>query len=107
MVQKPDTIQDIFDLLDTEIRDSLKQLLNSNGEVNQIHHLNEEDFKKFHDKWFKCELKKSIVKATVVFKNSFPTDVPEKEFVIKTASDIMKYKVELLEKIIKEKISFL
>ena len=50
MVQKPDTIQDIFDSLDTEIRDSLKQLLNSNGEVNQIHHLNEEDFKKFHDK---------------------------------------------------------
>ena len=36
MAQKPDTIQDIFDSLDTEIRDSFNQLLDSNGEVNQI-----------------------------------------------------------------------
>ena len=52
-------------------------------------------------------LKNRFVQATVVFKNSFPTDVPEKEFVIKTAGDIMEYKVKLLEKIVKEKISFL
>ena len=95
MAQKPDTIQNIFDLLDTEITDSFNQLLDSNGEVNQINHLNEEDFKKFHDKWFKCEIKKSIAQAIVVFKNSFPTDVPDKKFVIKTAGDIMEYKVEL------------
>ena len=44
MAQKPDAIQDIFDSLDTEIRDSINQLLDSNGEVNQINHLNEEDF---------------------------------------------------------------
>ena len=88
MAQKPDTIQDIFDSLDTEIRDSFNQFLDSNGEVNQINHLNKEDLKKFHDKWFKCELK-SIAQATVVFKNSFPTDVPDKEFVIKTTADIM------------------
>ena len=88
MAQKPDTIQDIFDSLDSEIRDSFDQLLDSNGEVNQINHLNEEDFTKFHDKQFKCELK-SIAQATVVFKNSFPTDVPGKEFVFKTTADIM------------------
>ena len=61
MAQKPDTIQDIFDSLDTEIRDSFNQLLDSNVEVNQINHLNEEDFKTFHNNWFKCDLKKSIV----------------------------------------------
>ena len=44
MAQKPDTIQDIFDSLDTKIRDSFNQLLDSNGEANQINHLNEEDF---------------------------------------------------------------
>ena len=71
MAQKPDTIQDIFDSLDTEIRDSFNQLSDSNGEVNQINHLNEEGFRKFYDKWFKCELKKSIAQVTVVFKNSF------------------------------------
>ena len=63
--------------------------------------------KKFHDKWFKCELKKLVAQVTVVFKNSFPTDVPDKLFVIKTAGDIMEYKVELYKKIVKEKISFL
>ena len=41
MAQKPDAIQDIFDSLETEIRDSINQLLDSNGEVNQINHLNE------------------------------------------------------------------
>ena len=81
--------------------------MDSNGEVNQINHLNEEGFKKFHDKWFKCELKKSIAQATVVFKNSFPTDAPGKKFVIKTAGDIMEYKLQLFEKIVKEKVSFL
>ena len=81
--------------------------MDSNDEVNQINHLNEEGFKKFHDKWFKCELKKSIAQATVVFKNSFTTDAPSKKFVIKTACDIMEYKFQLLEKIVKEKISFL
>ena len=61
MAQKPDMIQDIFDSLDTEIRDSFNQLLDSNVEVNQINHLNEEDFKTLHNNWFKSELKKSIV----------------------------------------------
>ena len=107
MAQKPDRIQDIFDSLDTEIRDLFNQLLDSNGEVNKTIHLNVKDFKKFHDKWSKCELKKLIAQATVVFKNGFPTDVPEKEFVIKTADDIMEYKDKLFEKIVKEKISFL
>ena len=30
--------------IDTEIRDSFNQLLDSNGKVSQINHLNEEDF---------------------------------------------------------------
>ena len=67
----PDTIQDIFDLLDTEIRDSFNQLLDSNGEVNQINHLNEEDFKKLHDKWFECELKKLIVQQLLFLRTVY------------------------------------
>ena len=47
MAQKPDRIQDIFDSLDTEIRDLFNQLLDSNGEVNKTIHLNKKDIKNF------------------------------------------------------------
>ena len=75
MAQKTD---DILDFMDDEISDSFNEFFNSN--VGQVNHFNEENFKKMHDKWFCCEVKKSFVQAAIVFRKKFPTDEPDDEY---------------------------
>ena len=53
--------------------------------------------------WFDAECKRSLMQSATVLDKVFPTDQPDKELLIKTAYEIMEFKVEQLEKILKNK----
>ena len=89
-----------FKSFDEDIKIFFDELCDSNGNINTE---NEEEFKKFHKKWFDAECKRSLMQSATVLDKVFPTDQPDKELLIKTAYEIMEFKVEQLEKILKNK----
>ena len=93
MAQKTD---DILDFMDDEISDSFNEFFNSN--VGQVNHFNEENFKKMHDKWFCCEVKKSFVQAAIVFRKKFPTDEPDDEYIKNLQVILWNIRLDVLRK---------
>ena len=93
MARKAD---DILDFLDDEISDSFNEFFNSN--VGQVNHFNEENFKKMHDKWFCCEVKKSFVQAAIVFRKKFPTDEPDDEYIKNLQVILWNIRLDVLRK---------
>ena len=93
MARKTD---DILDFLDDEISDSFNEFFNSN--VGQVNHFNEENFKKMHDKWFCCEVKKSFVQAAIVFRKKFPTDEPDDEYIKNLQVILWNIRLDVLRK---------
>ena len=89
-----------FKSFDEDIKIFFDELCDSNGNINTE---NEEKFKKSQKKWFDGEFKRSLIQAATVPDKVFPTDQPDKELLIKTAYEIMEFKVEQLEKILKNK----
>ena len=53
--------------------------------------------------WFDAECERSLMQSATVLDKVFPTDQPDKELLIKIAYEIMEFKVEQLEKILKYK----
>ena len=93
MAQKTD---DILDFMDDEISDSFNEFFNSN--VGQVNHFNEENFKKMHDKWFCCEVKKSFVQVAIVFRKKFPTDEPGDEYIKNLQVILWNIRLDVLRK---------
>lgn len=94
-------INAILNSLENQTENFFYELFGSNREVN---HLNEEEFKKMYGNWFCGEAFKLFVQAAIVFQNVFPTDEPNIECKMKIAGDILNYKIECFEEILKDKI---
>ena len=98
MAEKTDPAQ--FKLFDKDIKISFDELCDSNGNINTE---NEEEFKNSHKKWFDIEFKRWLMQVATVIDNVFLTNQPDKELLIKTTYEIIEFKVEQLEKILKNK----
>ena len=98
MAEKTDPAQ--FKLFDKDIKISFDELCDSNGNINTE---NEEEFKNSRKKWFDVEFKRWLMQVATVIDNVFLTNQPDKELLIKTTYEIIEFKVEQLEKILKNK----
>ena len=98
MAEKTDPAQ--FKLFDKDIKISFDELCDSNGNINTE---NEEEFKNSRKKWFDVEFKRWLMQVATVIDNIFLTNQPDKELLIKTTYEIIEFKVEQLEKILKNK----
>ena len=98
MEEKTDAGQ--FKSFDEDIKISFDELCDSNGNINTE---NEEEFKNFHKKWFDAEFNRSLMQVATVIDNVLLTNQPDKELLIKTTYEIIEFKVEQLEKILRNK----